>query len=217
MFLRAMAKHVSDAISNGRKTMKVGVFGGTFDPVHLAHIHCAIQALDALNLDEVIFVPAGIPSFKRDRELAASTHRLKMCELAVSCHPEFKVSDIEVKREGISYSIDTIEELLFGDYENAELFFIIGSDAFLTLPEWRRAADLAQLVDFAVLMRENDDDRNVIEVAGKMNAKVHLIDCERLDISSSQVRDALKRRESVSEYLPESVSEYIRKENLYHD
>lgn len=208
---------MSEVNPNGCKSKKVGILGGTFDPVHLAHLNCAKKALDTLGLDEVVFVPAGRPSFKLDKHLADVEKRIEMCELAVSEHPKYKVSDIEAKREGVSYTIDTINDLLANEYNQAKLFFIIGSDAFLTLPKWRSAYELARLVDFAVFMRSDDDETRVTQTARDMNARIHLIDSDRIDISSTQIRRMIQKDEPVGKYLPDGVDEYIKEEGLYHD
>lgn len=208
---------MSDINLDGCKSKKVGILGGTFDPVHLAHLNCAKNAFDTLDLDEVVFIPAGRPSFKLDKKLADVENRIEMCELAISGHPEYKVSDIEAKREGVSYTIDTVNDLLANEYNQAKLFFIIGSDAFLTLPKWKSASDLANLVDFAIFMRSDDDEKKVSETAKEMNARIHLIDSDRVDISSSQIRRMIQNGESVREYLPNKVDEYIKKEGLYND
>lgn len=208
---------MSDIRSDNRSATKVGVLGGTFDPVHLAHLNCANKAYEILGLDEIAFVPAGRPSFKLDKKLANIEDRIEMCEIAVSGHQEYKVCDIEAKREGVSYTIDTINDLLAHQYRHAKLFFIIGSDAFLTLPKWKRASDLAELVDFAIFMRSDDDEKRVAQVAKDLNARIHLINSDRVDISSSQIRAMIQNGESVSEYLPRGIDEYITEKGLYHD
>ena len=208
---------MSDIKPDFCKSRKVGVLGGTFDPIHLAHLNCAEKAYGELGLDEVVFIPAGRPSFKLDKKLADVKNRIEMCEIAVSGHPEYKVSGIEAEREGVSYTIDTINDFLAHEYSDAKLFFIIGSDAFLTLPKWKSAKELAELVDFAIFMRSDDDEELVRQVAKEMNARIHLIKSDRIDISSSKIRDMIQKGESVNEYLPSSVSEYIEEKGLYHD
>ena len=197
--------------------MKVGVLGGTFDPVHSAHIYCAQRACDALGLDKVVFVPAARPPFKLDKELADFPHRLKMCELATRDFDNFEVSDIEGRREGISYTIDTVRELLAGKYSGAKIYFIIGSDAFSAFQEWRESAKLAKLVDFAVLMRSDDEMESVADTAKRTGAKVHFVNGERMDISSSDIRNAFSEGRPPKELLPEAVFDYIEKEGLYSD
>lgn len=210
-----MARHVSDACTRERRP-KIGVLGGTFDPIHLAHVRCASEARDALGLDKVIFVPAALPSFKRDKELAPFDHRMRMCELATRDIDGFEASDIEGRREGVSYTIDTVRELLESDCAEASIYFIIGSDAFLTLPKWKQAKELAELVDFAVLMRSEDDSESVMEVAREVGAQAHLVNGERMDVSSSRIREILGEGGLPDAFLDDAVLDYIEKEGLYH-
>lgn len=213
---------MSDAISEISQdakridgTKKIGILGGTFDPIHSAHLACANIALNELGLDEVVLVPASISPFKQDRELAAFEHRYKMCEMAVDSLPGLEISDIENRRPGVSYTVDTISELLSGDYEGDELYFIIGSDAFLGLPKWKDSDRIAELVNFAVLMRNEDDSEAVTDVSDSLNARTFLLDAPRIDVSSSDIRRAIANGESVKGSLPEAVYEYIQTESLY--
>lgn len=210
-----MARRVNDAATCDMSP-KIGILGGTFDPIHKAHVHCAKEACDALELDKVVFVPAALPSFKRDKDLAPFEQRLEMCELATRDFEKFEVSDIEGRRDGISYTVDTVRELLESDYASARLYFIIGSDAFLTLPKWRESKELASLVDFAVLMRSDDDAESVMDVARELGARAHLVNGERMDVSSSLIREILQEGASPKGFLDDAVLDYIEKEGLYH-
>ncbi len=196
---------------------KVGLLGGTFDPIHLGHIHCALVARDTLGLDEVLIIPAARPPFKLENKLASIEDRLEMCKLAVLGEDGLAVSDIEARRQGASYTIDTVEELLGENDLETPPYFIIGSDAFLTLPKWRRAQELVKLVDFAVLMRSSDSELSVNQVASEMEARLHTIPADRMDVSSSEIRKRLRTCADVSKFLPQRVAEYIEEKGLYHD
>ena len=115
------------------KNQRIGIMGGTFDPIHLGHLFCAEQALDAANLDSVAFVPANIPAFKQERKITCVDDRMRMCELAVADNSKFCVSDIEVRRGGVTYTADTIRELKNSFLDDVDLFFIIGEDSLSTL------------------------------------------------------------------------------------
>lgn len=208
---------MSESAIAGFEMPKVGIYGGTFDPIHSAHLNCAEQALNALELDKVIFIPANISPFKRDKKMADIWQRIEMCKLATSDLDKFEVSDIEAQKAGISYTIDTVRDLLSGDLKGSKLYYIIGSDAFLSLPEWKNSRELAELVDFIVIMREDDSKCEVSHVADLIGATLHLIDDIRVDISSSNVRDYLHDGMNPSGLLPESVMAYIQEKGLYRD
>lgn len=211
-----MGKHVPEKSASDERKSRIGIFGGTFDPIHIAHLHCADVACEALGLDKVIFVPAFIPSFKQEKDLADFHHRLKMCELAVQVNDKFSVSDIEFARGGVSYTVDTVKEFLEGECAGSQLYFIIGSDAFLTLPKWKQASELVDLVDFIVLMRPGDANDSVEHVASKMGAKAYCIEGGEMDISSSHIRELCRNGEAPKSLLTGSVFEYISRKGLYH-
>ena len=135
------------------RTYRLGIMGGTFDPIHMGHLVCAEQARDALDLDGVIFMPAGNPVFKKHIEVSDAHHRVAMCRAAIEDNPAFDVSTLEVDRAGDTYTVDTLETLRAHYPENVELYFIAGADAILTLPQWRDAPRLARLASFVGLNR----------------------------------------------------------------
>jgi len=183
--------------------MRIAIFGGTFDPVHSAHLEMARRAADQYRLDRVLFIPAGNPPHKRAD--ASFEHRYRMVELACAADPRFVASRLE-EGAGKSYSIDTIERVMAAN--TGALFFIIGSDAFAEIQTWRRWEDLIRAVEFIVVARPGH------EISGPPGARVHRLESAELPVSSSDIRDALARGESPAE-LPPAIADYIRAQRLY--
>lgn len=195
---------------------RLGIMGGTFDPVHFGHLACAQQALEALHLDGVLFVPAGIPSFKRDRRVAPAADRVRWCRLAVAGNDRFAVSTLEVDRPGISYAVDTLSVLRTAYPSSVELFFIVGADAALTLPRWHESGRLAALARFAVATRPgyrfSEKEREVLEDQG---FRLDPFRVTPLDISSSNLRGRLAAGLSVRYLTPDSVAACLAEEPWY--
>ena len=186
--------------------MRTAIFGGTFDPIHFAHLEMARRAADQYRLDRVLLIPAGNPPHKHAE--ASFEQRYRMVELACASDPRFVASRLE---EGTakSYSIDTIERVKAGHAgANCALFFIIGSDAFAEIQTWRRWEDVIRAVEFIVVARPG------YEISGPPGARVHRLDSAELPVSSSDIRDALARGESPAE-LPPAIANYIREHRLY--
>ncbi len=187
--------------------MRTAIFGGTFDPIHSAHLEMARRAADQFRLDRVLFIPAGNPPHKHAD--ASFERRFRMVELACAADPRFVASRLE-EGTGKSYSIDTIERVKAADADAAggALFFIIGSDAFAEIQTWRRWEDVIRAVEFIVVARPGH------EIASPPGACVHRLDSIELPVSSSDIRDALARGESPPE-LPPAIADYIRDHRLY--
>jgi nicotinate-nucleotide adenylyltransferase len=182
--------------------MKTAIFGGTFDPIHLAHLEMARQAADQFELDRVLFIPAGNPPHKH-----ADTpfeQRYRMVELACAADPRFVASRLE-EGERKSYSIDTIERVKAA---NGEVFFIIGADAFAEIETWHRWQDVIRAVEFIVAARPGH------QIVSPPDARVHRLETLELPVSSSEIRDELARGEMPSA-LPPAVADYIRARGLY--
>ena len=191
--------------------MRTAIFGGTFDPIHSAHLEMARRAADQYQLDRVLFIPAGNPPHKHAE--ASFEDRYRMVELACAADPRFLASRLE-EGAGKSYSIDTIERVKAANAAaanldvNGPLFFIIGSDAFAEIQTWRRWQDVIRAVEFIVVARPGH------EITGPPGARVHRLESVELPISSSDIRDALARGESPPE-LPPGVAGYICDHRLY--
>lgn len=187
--------------------MRVAIFGGTFDPIHTAHVRVAQEAADRFHLDRVLFIPSGNPPHKPSNSTTAYEHRFRMVELACSCDPRFEASRLE-QGEGKSYSIDTIGKVRAALAPGAELFFLIGADAFAEIGSWHRSAEVLQAVEFLVVSRPGYD------YPVPAGARVHRLETLALVISSSEIRRKLDDGESVAELAP-GVLRYIRDHRLY--
>ena len=195
---------------------RLGVMGGTFDPVHIGHLVCAEQAREAFGLDGVVFMPAGVSVFKRDRRLAPADARLAMCRLAAADNPAFDVSALEIARGGDSYTVDTLRQLRAHYPENVELWFITGADAVLTLPTWHDAASLARLARFAAVMRPGYElPASAREGLAHAGFRVSYLQAPELEVSSSDVRRRLETGRSARYLVPPAVLRYIDEQGLY--
>ena len=187
--------------------MNLAIFGGTFDPVHNAHLEVARAARDALHIDRVLFVPAAVSPFKAGFTTTPFEHRLRMVELAIAHEPGFEASGIEAGT-GRSYSIDTVEKLQAGAARDTRLFFIIGADAFAEIRGWHRWEDLAAKVEFIVVSRPGH------EYEIPPGARVHPLDSLALNVSSTQVRRDIAVT-GWAPYLHADVLAYITEHRLY--
>lgn len=197
---------------------RVGILGGTFDPIHLAHLVIAQEALEQLELASVLFIPTGIPSFKRDQEVTPGDIRLEMVRVAIAPNPAFVASDIEVKREGVTFTVDTLEQLTSNN-PDVDLFFIMGSDALKDLPKWRKADELARLATFVGTRRPGTDVSAVEEAlnASGIAFNVEWIDVPQLDISSSDMRLRVAQGRSIRYLVPQEAQKVISKFHLYEN
>jgi nicotinate-nucleotide adenylyltransferase len=213
--------------------MRLGIFGGTFDPVHIAHLRCAEEAREALGLDRVLFIPAAAPPHKRDRPVAAAQHRLAMLRLAVAGNPAFQVSPIELQRSGPSYSVDTLRRLHASMPAATELVFLVGLDAFRDIHTWKEYRALFELADFVVFARPGYRlrsfrallpvatrgdfcyGRNRQTLKHKSGSQVRFLDLTALDISASAIRARVTRAQSVRYLVPLPVERYIARHRLY--
>lgn len=187
---------------------RIGIFGGTFDPIHSGHIMIAEEVFKELNLDKIIFVPANIPPHKLHTKIANAQDRYNMTKLAVDYNDNFEVSDIEIKRQGPSYSIDTINELKKNIKQDAEFYFIIGSDSISELRHWKDFDKLLKIVKFVVVNRPRHGFEGIPVGALRIQLR-------GMDISSSKIRNRIKEAESVDSLVPEEVKKYITKKGLY--
>ena len=200
--------------------MKVGIMGGTFDPIHNGHLILAEAVRDALDLDEVLFIPSARPPHKLGRDITSPEHRLAMTVLATCFHPNFRVSSIEILRNGPSYAVDTIDALKREYKAGTEFYFILGADAALELSTWHNAQELIEKCNFIAATREGTHiDINAVEAQFGTSAKGHIqrVETPKIEISSTDIRDKLKRGRSIRYLVPDTVEAYIRKEQLYND
>lgn len=194
---------------------KIGILGGTFDPIHLGHIATADFILRAIGLDKVIFVPANTPPHKMET-MATAKDRYVMTELATCNNPNFFVSDIEIKRSGLSYTVDTVRELKDFYGNRVELYFIVGSDVIDELDKWERFEDLLEMCSFIAATRPGFTMDKVLERFGKLGERnIHFLNTPELDISSTDIRYRARNNISIKYIVPTSVEQYILKHNLY--
>ena len=187
--------------------MRIGVLGGTFDPIHLGHLAAARAAIECAHLDRVLVIPTGVPPH-RPATVASAEHRLEMSRLATQGDDRFEVSDIELRRQGASYTADTLREL-HARHPSDELFLILGWDAAKLLGTWHEPDEVRQLSRLIVVTRPGSGPP----------ATTSEILCERPtpDISGSALRRAIARGENVEDRLPAAVARYIAKNGLYGD
>jgi nicotinate-nucleotide adenylyltransferase len=186
---------------------RIGIFGGTFDPVHRGHLAVARAALRRLKLDRLYFVPAGVSPHKQHRRPRASfAHRVAMLKLATASEPRFAVSLLEAR--GVHYSIDTVRRFRRSLKKGDRLFFILGADAFREISTWRKWKDLLQACELAVASRPG---------ASRNDAKGAVVHPLRVHnrVSATQVRNAARRGWPLAKFLPSSVAQYIKRKNLY--
>jgi nicotinate-nucleotide adenylyltransferase len=183
--------------------MRIGIYGGTFNPVHHGHLILARQALEEFKLDRLVFVPAAESPFKIQNHSAPAGDRLAMLRLATAGEDRFSVDPLEIERGGISYSIDTVKLFCNRD-PGAELFFLVGEDNADRLTEWQRFEELKKLVCFVVLSRSEDFQSPEYPVVQR-----------RIEISSTEIRNRVANQESITYLVPESVKHYIEQHQLY--
>ncbi|MDO5357717.1 MAG: nicotinate-nucleotide adenylyltransferase [Conchiformibius sp.] len=197
----------------------IGLFGGTFDPIHNGHLHIARAFADQLALDGVIFLPAGDPYHKHTPHTAAA-HRLAMAERAAASDPRFAVSDCDIVRQGATYTYDTVQ--IFRQlYPSAQLYWLLGGDSLLQLHTWHKWRDLVRHTRFAVAIRPGSAlTQTPPELQNWLGGAVQdgslvLLNAAPYDISSTRIRQTLAAGGDVSAWLPESVADYIRQHDLY--
>lgn len=196
--------------------MRIGIFGGTFDPVHYGHLIAAEAAREGLVLDRVLFVPARISPHKLGIVPASIDHRLRMLTLATESNPFFCVSTVDVDRPGPSYTVETVA-LLRQQHEHDELYFILGADSLATLGAWKEPARLLQLARLAVLNRPGYcvEAGSLPDVAAGVADRVRWIAMPAIGISGEDLRARVAAGRSIRYQVPEAIAQYIRAHSLY--
>ncbi|MBQ7724455.1 MAG: nicotinate-nucleotide adenylyltransferase [Lachnospiraceae bacterium] len=197
---------------------RTGILGGTFNPIHTGHLILAEQARSEYSLDEVLIIPSGISYFKKGTDIPDGKIRLKMCELAVKDNPGFTVSDIEIKREGNTYTADTIRELREKTPDD-QLFFITGADILHEIGSWKEPKVIFDNCTLLVSVRNNeseDDLRTDMDMLKeRYGARISILHTTNIDISSSMIRKLISEKKSVRYYLPEALREFILENKIY--
>lgn len=198
--------------------MKIGVLGGTFDPIHLGHLAIAEEARKRLKLDIVLFIPAGQPWMKTGSALTPVEHRVEMVRLAIAGRPYFKLSMLEVDRTGPTYTVDTLVELRKGLNEEDELFFILGVGSLKELPRWHEPARIIALCRLVVAPRPGYPQPDLKALEAKipgLSRRVILLTGPLVDISATDIRERVAGGISISRLVPETVERYIKEHGLY--
>ncbi len=201
---------------------KIGILGGTFNPIHLGHLLLAENAYDQLQLDKVLIMPTGISYLKEQSEVLPAKIRARMTEIAIEDNSHFEVSYIEINKEGNSYTADTLYSLK-KEYPNDSLYFICGEDSLYGIDTWVRPQDIFDNCILVVAKRtlsDNDTYDKMNETAGylkrKYNAKIVFLNTPNMEISSSDIRNRLAHNQSVKYYLPNKLIEYIKDSKYYN-
>lgn len=185
---------------------KIGILGGTFDPPHIGHLIIANECLTQAALDEIWFMPNNIPPHKQKTDKVTNEARSKMVQLAIHDHPSFKLESIELKREGKSYTINTIKQLL-DQYPSYEFYFIIGGDMIEYLPNWYNIDELVEIVRFLGVKRPDYNHQT--------KYPVQLLNIPEIHISSTQIRERVEKGVSIRYLVPDTVRKFIEENGIY--
>lgn len=189
---------------------RIGVLGGTFDPPHLGHLALARAALRECDLDRLIFVPAKYPPHKLTADVSSETDRMEMLKLALEGHPEFEISDLELKRDGLSYTVDTLNEIK-KLYPGHEIIFIIGADNISEMESWYKPEQILKIATVAAFTRPG------FEPHGKFVSMIKPFQMKPVDLSSTDIRENIRNNRSVEAMVPGPVLEYIVENRLYRN
>ena len=199
----------------------IGIMGGTFDPIHQGHLVAAEWVKSCLYIDEVIFIPTGRPVHKRNWEVTNGDNRLKMVRLAVEGNPTFSVSDMEVIREGLTYTFDTIKMLKEKYGSETKIRFIVGADSLVDIHWWHKAAELFRMMSIIVVTRpgflNSDFFLEKERLEKEMGADIQLVEIPDMGMSSTMIRSRVKNKLSIKYLVPDKVLDFIIEKGLYQD
>lgn len=200
--------------------MRIGIYGGTFDPVHLGHLILAEQCREQGRLDEVWFMPAGTPPHKFRDDLTPANHRLAMLEFAIAGHEQFCISRVELDRSGPSFTVETLEQLRH-EHPQHEWSLLMGADSVHDLPTWREPQHILQLATVVAVNRGDRSAINLAELADHFSAeeirRITPVAMPGIDVSSSDIRQRVRLRKSIRFLIPRAVEVYIAEHRLYMD
>lgn len=197
---------------------RVGIIGGTFNPIHLAHLYIAYESKDQLSLDKVIFIPTGSPPHKDNRGVIRASLRYSMVEKAIASYDGFEISDYEIQKIGYSYTHETLKKFKTND---CELFFITGADCLMDIEKWKYPEKILELCTFVVFTRSGYDNMKLQEqkknIEKKYNTNIKFLDIIDLEISSSMIRERIKEDKRIDFFVPKDVLDFIIEKNLYKE
>ena len=188
--------------------MRIGILGGTFDPIHLGHLHLAKKVRDRLLLNKVIFIPTNLPPHKKNIRVTQARHRYDMIKLAIGNYKRFEVSDVELKRKGRSYSVETLKHFRKRHGLAAEIFFITGSDSLTALNKWKSLKRILRLCKFVIVKRPR------FKIRGTPGEFI-VLDVDAKDISSTKIRNRVRSGQGIGKFVPKKVKKYIQRHDLY--
>ncbi len=200
--------------------MKMGILGGTFDPIHLGHLIIAEEAMSSLGLDRIIFVPAGDPWMKADSKITPSQHRLAMVLAAIADNPAFKVSPVELERNGPSYTVETLEEMQEDYGAQTECFFIIGADALKDFSRWIQPERILELCTLAVVGRPAQEALDLTPLEATLpgiGKRVVTVGDVAIGVSATDIRERVAEGRTVRYLVPPAVASYIQEHGLYKE
>jgi nicotinate-nucleotide adenylyltransferase len=220
--------------------MRIGLFGGTFNPIHLGHIQVVQEVKEGLAMDRIILIPSALPPHKEPSSVVDARDRMEMIRLAIADYPDFTVSDVELKRSGPSYTIDTVHHFKSSLSEDSALYLILGLDAFLEIDTWKSYMDLFQLVPFIVMDRGGTENNDVVlgwetleaylksrisegyQFSPSRSCHVHdekqpifVYNVTPINISSTQIRQLIKKGGTIRSLVPKIVEDFIKTKGLY--
>lgn len=200
---------------NGKK---IGIMGGTFDPIHFGHLILAQTAMEQFSLDKIWFMPSKMPPHKSHEEVTSTKHRIEMTRLAIEDNPNFSLSLFEMDREGYTFTYETLQ-LLKKDYPNTKFYFIIGADSVYTFHKWREPRIVASLCTILAANRSQEVDEKLIKqldiIREEYNADIHLLAIPSIEISSSDIRSKRQKGQAIQYFTHPKVVEYIDANKLY--
>jgi nicotinate-nucleotide adenylyltransferase len=205
---------MNTANKNGQKRERIGVMGGTFDPIHYGHLFAAEEARNAVGLDRVIFVPSGNPPHKSYDLMAPAEDRFAMTALAIAGNGRFEISRIETGRSGASYTADTLEELASLN-PDAEFSLITGLDAALDIPNWYEPLKILSLCSVVVIARSGYIRDKISEMDAVIRDSLIILDTDMIDISATDIRNRLRSGACIRYMTPDAVCDYIMEKRLY--
>lgn len=200
--------------------MRTGIFGGSFDPVHFGHLLLAEQCREQASLDRVLFVPCNIQPHKQDGPRATDRQRIEMLQLGIAGHQSFEVSEIEIKRGGVSYTIETLSELKT-EFPDDELFLLMGDDSLESFPKWKQPKQICELATIVVVSRPGSGEVDLDSLKPLASEErfgqilQHKFASRNIDISSSDVRERVGEGQSIRFLMPRSVEKYIETQKIY--
>lgn len=199
---------------------KIGILGGTFDPIHIAHLILAENAYEQFQLETILIMPSYVPPHKLNKKVSPAQHRTKMVQLAIEDNKHLKLSTLELKRGGLTYTSDTLSELTENNPQN-QYYFSIGEDSLFQIEEWHEPQIIMQKAVLLVAVREQQEigniDERIKELEQKYHAKIYLLKTPNMEISSSMLRKKVEAGETIKYYVPKDVEKYIYQNHLYKE